>query len=128
MPGLSANQHISAALDHKAGAAAVLVAIAQAVGLQIIDQDSLATGNCDPGIRVTTLRVPAGIADAQGGARVDLYVGRAGLRRANTHMRALRAFMVIIRRNLGIVTEPRLRLHCMLGIYHITGSAAVGAA
>ena len=126
--GLSANQHISAALDHIARAAAVLVAIAQAVGLQIIDQDSLATGNRDPGIRVTTLGVPARIADAQGRARVDLHVGRTGLGRTDAHMRALRAFMVIVRGNLGIVTEPRLRLHCMLGIYHIKGSAAVLAA
>ena len=44
---------------------------------------------------------------------------------AMQYMRAFRAFMAIVRRNLEIVIEPRLRLHCMLGIYYIAGSAAV---
>jgi len=52
-------------------------------GLQIIDHDCVASGNRHPGIRVTTLGMPARIAEAQGGARVDLHVGRAGLRRGD---------------------------------------------
>ena len=129
---LTAHHHVLAALDHESRSAAVLVAIALAVGLQIIDQDGVASGNGNPGIRVTTMGVPSGIAHPQRRKIIDLHVGGTSLGGANTIVRAAWTFVVVVLGYAGIVAESGLRLHCMLenipqyGIWHIAAVAASG--
>jgi hypothetical protein len=119
--GLSAHQHVSAALDQIAGAA-VLVAIAQAVGWQIMDQAVWLRATATQVFASQHWEMPAFIADAPGAARGDLYVGRTGLRRADSYMRASLAFMGEL--------SPNRDCGCIVCWENIimTGSAAVRAA
>jgi len=112
---LAADHHVRAALNHVAGAPAVLVAIVQTVRLQVVDRHRLAARHRHPRIGSATLRVGASVADAQRRTVVDAHVGRSRLGRAHANVRATRTFMMIVRGHPGIIAEPRLRLHCMLG-------------
>lgn len=113
-PQLAADQQVRTALNHEAGASAVAVAIPEAVGGQIVDQDGLATGNRHPCVGVATLGVAARVADAQRRTVIHAHVGRAGLGRTHAAVRAARTFLVVVLGHQGIIAEPGLRLHCML--------------
>ena len=111
---LAANQNVGAAFNHVAGAAAVFVEVAQAMGLEVVDDYGLAAGNGHPGIGAATVRVVAGIGDAQGGAVIGDHVGRAGLGRTDADVRTPGALSMVVRGHQGLIAEPALGLHCML--------------
>jgi len=106
----AAYQDVSAAFHHAAGASAVLIGVAQAVGFQVVDEDGAAALNGDPGIRPTASRVDPAVGDAQGRPAVHVHIGRTGLRRSDAFVRAVHP-MVGVLGNEGAIAEPRLWLH-----------------
>lgn len=112
---LAADQEIRTALNHVAGTPAVPVIIAQTVRGQVVDDHGLAAGNRHPGVGTATMRVNPAVGNAQRRPIVDVHVGRPRLGRTYAAVRAPGTFMVGVRRNQGIIAEPGLGLHCMLG-------------
>jgi hypothetical protein len=111
---LPADQNIGAALNHEAGATAVLVEIAQAVGLHPVDDYGLTAGGSHPGIGAATVGVDTCVANAQRQPVVYDHVGRTGLRRTHANVWTLRTSVMRVRGHKGIISESGLRLHCML--------------
>lgn len=110
---LAANQDVRAALDHVPWAAAVLVGVVQAVGLQVVDENGHTALDRYPGVGAATMGVNAVVGDPQGRTGVHHHVLRAGHGRAYAFVRATGPAVAVLRYQ-GIVAEPRLRLHCML--------------
>jgi hypothetical protein len=111
MKYLVANQNIGTAFHHLARAAAVLVAVAQAVRLKIIEKDCLASFDCLPGIRAATLRVSTLVCDAKSRLAIHENVRRSRGGRANAGVRTATSLMGVYR-HLGSIPESRL------GAYH----------
>ena len=107
---LAAYQDVFTAFHHVAGAAAVLIGVAQAVSFQIVDEDAAAAFDRDPGVRPAASRVNAAVGDAQRRPAVHLHIGRTGLRGADAFVRAVNPVMGVLG-NEGTIAEPRLGLH-----------------